>query len=106
MADLTTEQKQTLTRWRLVLGKSAERHGICLCKDDEEARRIEALVGFLFAPNGGSGGPGTQPKERTGGSGPGHTMNVPRWVDEVGQLFPRQAREVMERELINRKGLR
>ena len=33
-------------------------------------------------------------------------MNVPRWVDEVGQLFPRQAKEVMERELINRKGLR
>ena len=33
-------------------------------------------------------------------------MNVPRWVDEVGQLFPRQAKEVMERELINRRGLR
>ena len=33
-------------------------------------------------------------------------MNVPRWVDEVGQLFPRQAKEVMERELVNRRGMR
>jgi hypothetical protein len=33
-------------------------------------------------------------------------MNVPRWVDEVGQLFPREAKEVMERELVNRRGLR
>lgn len=33
-------------------------------------------------------------------------MNVPRRVDEVGQLFPRQAKEVMERELVNRRGLR
>lgn len=33
-------------------------------------------------------------------------MNVPRWVDEVSELFPRQAKEVMERELVNRRGLR
>lgn len=33
-------------------------------------------------------------------------MNVPRWVDEVGQLFPREAKEIMERELVNRRGLR
>jgi uncharacterized protein with von Willebrand factor type A (vWA) domain len=33
-------------------------------------------------------------------------MNVPRWVDEVHQLFPREAREVLERELVNRRGLR
>lgn len=105
MADLTNEQRQTLTRWRLVLGKSAEGQGICIGSGDgyEEACRIEALVGYLF---GSSGGGNTQPKERTGSIGPGHAMNVPRWVDEVGQLFPRQAKEVMERELINRKGLR
>jgi Mg-chelatase subunit ChlD len=101
MSDPTITQTQMLTRWRLVLGDSAEEHGICIT-DDEEARRVDALVGFLFAPEGN----GKQSKDRSGGSGPGHTMNVPRWVDEVGQLFPRQAKEVMERELINRRGLR
>jgi Mg-chelatase subunit ChlD len=103
MASLTIQQRQTLTRWRLVLGKTAEQHGITI-GGDEQASRIEALVGFLFDATGSGALP--KPGDRTGGSGPGHAMNVPRWVDEVGQLFPRQAKEVMERELVNRKGLR
>jgi len=103
MPEPTPQQRQTLTRWRLILGKSAEEHGINIDQTDTQSARIEALVGFLFTE------PGTnqsQKNDRTGGQGPGHTMNVPRWVDEVGQLFPRQAREIMERELINRRGLR
>jgi Mg-chelatase subunit ChlD len=100
MGNLSAEQRKTLTRWRLVLGKNAEAHGIGL-GGDEEAERIESLVGFLF--EGGNQG---KRQVRTGGTGPGHAMNVPRWVDEVGQLFPREAKEVMERELVNRRGLR
>ena len=102
MPDLTADDRQILTRWRLVLGKAAEQHGISIDGDDEDARRIESLVGYLFAEAAGSG----QAKDRQGGLGKGHAMNVPRWVDEVGQLFPREAKEVMERELINRRGLR
>jgi hypothetical protein len=30
MADLTNDARMTLTRWRLVLGKTAEQHGICI----------------------------------------------------------------------------
>ena len=46
----------TLARWRLVLGKSAEGHGIG-CGGDARAERIEGLVGFLFEPGGeGPGG--------------------------------------------------
>lgn len=108
MPDLTRDQRKTLTRWRLVLGKSAEQHGIGIAGDDAESRRVQALVGFLFGE--GAGGPGgsapPKPGDRTGGLGPGHAMNVPRWVDEVAELFPRQAKEVMERELVNRRGLR
>jgi len=104
MTDLSSENRRMLTRWRLVLGTSAEQHGITLEGDDGEASRIEALVGYLFAPPSGDGD--ARPKDRMGGTGPGHAMNVPRWVDEVGQLFPRHAKEVMERELIARKGLR
>ncbi len=104
MSHPTPQQRQTLTRWRLVLGKTAESHGICLDGSDEQAARIESLVGFLFSdPAGGSK---KSSSDRTGSSGPGHAMNIPRWVDEVGELFPRQAKEVMERELVNRRGLR
>lgn len=106
---MTPQQTQSLTRWRLVLGKAAEQHGIGIGAGDEEAQRIEALVGFLFGDGGGDkGGPGSgkSDSDRSASLGPGHAMNVPRWVDEVGQLFPREAKEVMERELVNRRGLR
>jgi Mg-chelatase subunit ChlD len=32
-------------------------------------------------------------------------LTVPRWVDAVSELFPRAAKEVLERELIQRKGI-
>ena len=33
-------------------------------------------------------------------------QGIKRWVDEVAQLFPREAKEGMERELVNRRGLK
>src|SRR5262249_44950215 len=42
---------------------------------------------------------------RKGGRGGGHPLTVPRWIDAVHELFPRTAREVLERELIQRKGI-
>lgn len=107
MSEEEATQRRTLTRWRLVLGEEAEKHGLSIAAGDEQAQRIEALVGFLFQPGGAEGTGGeAKPKDRQGGLRPGHAMNVPRWVDEVGQLFPREAKEVMERELVNRRGLR
>jgi Mg-chelatase subunit ChlD len=109
MQNLTSEQRKTMTRWRLVLGEAAEQHGIALDAGDAQAARIEALVGFLFDGGGGGGGgqgASKQGHDRSGGRGPGHPMNIPRWVDEVRELFPREAKEVMERELVNRRGLR
>src|SRR5688572_27390416 len=103
MSQHTAAQRQTLSRWRLVLGESAESQGIMLDGDDEMAARIEALIGFLYGEGGDGGGSG-QPRQSRGrgiGHGPGHTMTVPKWVDEVAQLFPREVKEVMERELVN-----
>src|SRR3954464_8319250 len=78
----------TLARWRLVLGKVAEGHGID-CGGDAQAERIEQLVGFLFEPGDGQGAPGgsssgrgggagRSPTGRTGGRGPSQ-LTVPGW---------------------------
>jgi Mg-chelatase subunit ChlD len=99
MPDATNEH--LLARWRLVLGQNAEACGIG-CGADEQARRIEQLVGFLFQP-GGDGGR-KPPKDRSGGQGDS-VLNVPEWVDQVHELFPKAAQEVMQRELIQRRGL-
>jgi Mg-chelatase subunit ChlD len=101
-----------LTRWRLILGKAAEAHQLT-CEGDAEAQRVDDLVGFLFEEGNGPGadggllGPASQ--QRLGGkrhSGGGASrMSVPRWVDMVKELFPQQAKEVLERELVQRRGV-
>ncbi len=102
----------TLARWRLVLGRTAEQHGIN-CGGNGEAERIEELVGFLFEPGPGDGagsrgrgghGGGRRSSGRAGGSG-GPQLTVPDWVDQVNELFPNQSKEVMQKELVKRRGI-
>lgn len=102
----------TLARWRLVLGRTAEEYGIN-CGGSDEAERIEQLVGFLFEPGcegGDSGGQGQggggrgRSKDRKGGRGPSQ-LTVPDWVDAVSELFPNQSKEVMQKELVRRRGI-
>lgn len=94
--------RHTLSRWRLVLGRSAEEHSIT-CAGDDACQRIERLVGFLFGEGQGSdvGGRST---DRRGGSG-GPQLTIPDWVDQIAELFPHQAKEVLERELVQRRGI-
>jgi Mg-chelatase subunit ChlD len=97
-----------LARWRLVLGKNAEQQGIS-CAGDADCQRIEDLVGFLFDESSdgqpGSGqGASRKSGSRQGGKG-GSTLTVPDWVDQVRELFPHQAKEVLERELVHRRGI-
>jgi len=96
----------TLARWRLVLGKVADQHGIS-CAGQADAVRIEQLVGFLFERadgQGSGGGGGRSSDDRTGSLGPSQ-MTVPSWVDAVNELFPQQSREVMQKELVRRRGI-
>jgi hypothetical protein len=96
----------TLARWRLVLGTVAEAHGIS-CSGQAETERIEQLVGFLFEPGeckGKGGGTGRHSSDRSAGLGPSH-LTVPDWVDAVNELFPHQSKEVMQKELVRRRGI-
>src|SRR5436190_1694310 len=99
-----SQDPHTLARWRLVLGKAAEAHSIT-CAGLDNAERIDQLVGFLFDGEGEkTGTPGVRSRhgQRTGGGGPSQ-MTVPEWVDLVSELFPQQAKEVLERELVQRR---
>ena len=103
MSNPVSPDPHQLARWRLVLGKDAEAHNIG-CGGDAACQRVESLVGFLFddrTPGGGGG----QEGERSGGGPAGHPLTVPEWVDAVNELFPHQAKEVMQRELIRRRGI-
>ncbi|WP_083680806.1 VWA domain-containing protein [Archangium sp. Cb G35] len=93
LKDLTDQERGQLNRWRLVLGKSAEQSGLHISPGASEGdcEGAEAALDFLF-------------NERGGGAS-GSNLTVPRWIDSVNELFPRQAKEVLERELVQRKGI-
>jgi len=93
LKDLTDQERGLLNRWRLVLGKSAEQCGLRISPGagDGDCEGAEEALSFLF-------------EERGGGSS-GSSLTVPRWIDSVNELFPRQAKEVLERELVQRKGI-
>lgn len=82
---------ELIARWRLVLGKTAEQCGLTTA-GDERAAECERALDFVFDD------------ERSGGGG-GSPISIPRWIDQVSELFPRQAKEVLERELIRRRGI-
>jgi hypothetical protein len=97
MATLTDEQR--LTRWRLMLGKDAEKAGLQLgdpaggSGGEGESGKLDRTLGYLYGEKGNPG------REESSG------LSVPHWLADVEALFPRQAKEVMEKELIKRKGI-
>jgi Mg-chelatase subunit ChlD len=107
-ASLTPADRETLSRWRLLLGRNAQEQGVSM-GDDSRFERVEELLGFLFEDRDGAGQGGSAAGcgagSRGGSLGGGHAMTVPRWVDAVAELFPRQAKEVLEREMVRRRGI-
>jgi Mg-chelatase subunit ChlD len=90
---LSPEDQAHVSRWRLVLGKTAEQHGIRV-SGDPRAADAQAAIDFVFQ----------EEHQRGAGSG-GTALTVPTWIDAVSELFPRQSKEVLERELISRRGI-
>lgn len=95
LRDLAEEERALLNRWRLVLGKSAEECGIGFSPGagEGDCEGAEQALDYLYSDSRGAG---------KGGS----SLTVPKWIEAVNELFPRQAKEVLERELVQRKGIR
>lgn len=103
------DDRESLLRWRLVLGADAEQ-GLGCSPSGTEARRDRAL-GYLYnreyAPGrnvrtdqpGGAGA--ERPRERHGGL-EDSTLSVPEWINEVHELFPRRTIERIERDALDR----
>ena len=90
LAQLSAEDQALIGRWRLLLGKSAEDSGLCLSQqsDGDDQRGAEQALAFVYGAGDGAS-----------------KLTVPRWLDQVHELFPRQAREVLEREMIKKRGI-
>ncbi len=89
-----TTDPHLLVRWRLALGKGAEAQGINLgAGATAEERAMGEALDFVYA------------EHERGASDEGSRLTVPQWVDAISELFPRQAKELLEREVIERRGI-
>lgn len=100
LSTLSTAQLRRLSRWRLILGPDAEQQGI-KSADSHSLQQAQALD-YLFDDTDKQ--PAKQGQGRSGGSGKSQ-FTIPEWIHQIDQLFPREAKEVLEQELIARRGL-
>jgi hypothetical protein len=97
--------RESLVRWRLVLGQDAEQ-GLGCGLDGINAGRDRAL-GYLYnreyRPGRNVRGPGGGESSRERGAGLGDSqLSVPEWINEVHELFPRRTIERLERDALER----
>ncbi|MCA9667313.1 MAG: VWA domain-containing protein [Myxococcales bacterium] len=102
--------RSTRERWALLLGRYAERGlGAQLSgRDKRRSAALEFLYGREYGGRGvrGGGGAGSGDGDGERGAGLAPTqLEVPRWLAEVRELFPRETVEVVERHALERYGL-
>ena len=90
-------------RWRLTLGEdSAEpSEGVGLSADDQ---RMDEALAALYG-GGGRPGDGSSTEPRTGGLG-GSAPRVATWLGDIRTYFPSSVVQVMQRDAIDRLGVR
>ena len=90
-------------RWRLTLGEdSAEpSEGFGLSADDQ---RMDEALAALYG-GGGRPGDGSSTEPRTGGLG-GSAPRVATWLGDIRTYFPSSVVQVMQRDAIDRLGVR
>jgi hypothetical protein len=89
----------TAARWRLVLGRFAERRlgGAGADRYARMDRALDYLYGREYAGRGVRG-------DRHGGS-QASVLAVPDWLQDVRELFPRETVEIIERHALERYGM-
>ncbi len=96
---------EALRRWRLVLGRFAERE---LGPIDDTAGsqhgRMDRVLEYLYGREYTGRGVRRRDSGRSGGLGPS-LLVLPEWLAEVRELFPRETIEVVERHALDRYGM-
>ncbi len=97
----TPQDKLAMQRWRLVLGRFAEKKlgGAERAEYARMDRVLEYLYGREYAARGVRPGAGRQ------GSLDPSALVLPDWLAEVRDLFPRETVEVVERHALDRYGM-
>jgi Mg-chelatase subunit ChlD len=92
--------RQSLVRWRLVLGGDAEQ-GLGCSLGGADARR-DAALSFLYGREYGAGR-NVRPRDRDRrGTLDPSALTVPEWINAVHELFPKRTIERIEKDALER----
>jgi len=95
------ERSEPLVRWRLVLGDAANQ-ALGGCGASAEDLAADAALGWLYdRADDGEGGERDLRDDRSGGL-EGSALSVPKWLDEIHRLFPKETIERLERDAVER----
>lgn len=98
-----SKQAETLNRWRLILGDSAE-EGLsntdAYDAEHFEYTEIDEILGYLYNREYGE----EQGYRQEGGHGSSN-LTVPNWLHKVRELFPKPTVELLEKQALDRYGL-
>lgn len=98
-----SNQAETLNRWRLILGDSAEEGLSNTDAYDAEHFKyteIDEILGYLYNREYGE----EQGYRKEGGRGSSN-LTVPNWLHKVRELFPKPTVEMLEKQALDRYGL-
>lgn len=98
-----SNQAETLNRWRLILGDSAEEGLSNTDAYDAEHFKyteIDEILGYLYNREYGE----AQGYRKEGGRGSSN-LTVPNWLHKVRELFPKPTVELLEKQALDRYGL-
>lgn len=99
---------ESLPRWRLALGKYAQRQmpDSCLSANEQRmAAALDQLYGREFSGRGVRAGGERQGRQVGPGSLDGSQLNVPKWLGEIHDLFPQDACKQITQDALDRYGL-
>jgi len=94
------DQQIAADRWRLVLGRFAEEALPLGGRDQRDLRRMDRVLEYLYGREYGKRGI-RDTTGREGGMGASQ-LNVPDWIREARELFPREPMEVLTRHALQR----
>jgi len=99
------QRVEQLNKWRLMLGRYADQQIPFGGEGGDEWLRMDKTLDYLYSHEYGEDDSVRNPKQVMGGDGDSR-LTVSEWINEVNKLFPRETIEVLEKQALDRYGMK
>ena len=101
---MTNHDDLSRSRWRLVLGKFADKSLQCPLDRRNRYGKMDRVLNFLYGREYKDRGVRDHIESRQGGDADS-VLEVPDWLHQVRELFPQETAEVLQRHALDKYGM-